>query len=393
MKINILVGARFQAAQLAKILLKSECDVRVYSSSPVSKWKLDKKYGKVVYFVPLFANIFTTVSKIPLPNFIKELSVSVFDFLTAILMRKSDVLHAWSSFGLISIKKAKKNGTIIFVEKSCPHPYFQYKLLNEEARYLGAPPIKHSNRFINRILEEFELADKIVVCSTYTLNSFLDNGISKDKLYNIALDSNFYPVRAYNKNYQKDGIVVGSVGGNVIRKGFIYLLQAWKELNIPNSKLLLKTSKQELMKIPKIWNLIKGDESIEIVGYVNDMEDFYGRLDLFVLPSIDEGFGMVVFEALACSLPIIITKNVGAGDFVTNGKEGYIIDIRSSQQIKEKIFNLNHDRSLIKTMSINAKITFDNYQTNDENYQNRVKRLYESCNLTNNKLVVREKLL
>jgi len=377
MKINILVGARFHAAQLAKILLKSEYDVRAYSSSPVSKWKLDKKYGKVVYFVPLFANIFTTVSKIPLPNFIKELSVSVFDFLTSILMRKSDVLHAWSSFGLISIKKAKKNGTIIFVEKSCPHPYFQYQLLSEEARYLEVPPIKHSNRFINRTLEEFELADKIVVCSTYTLNSFLDNGISKDKLYNVALDSNFYPVRVYNKNYQKDGMVVGSVGGNVIRKGFIYLLQAWKELNIPNSKLLLKTSKQELMKIPKIWDLIKADQSIEIVDYVNDMEDFYGRLDLFVLPSIDEGFGMVVFEALACSLPVIITKNVGAGDFIIDGKEGFVVDIRDSQQLKENILFLNDNRDVMKTMSINARSTFDTYQSINGNYKDKVLKLYE----------------
>ena len=131
------------------------------------------------------------------------------------------------------------------------------------------------------------------------------------------------------------------------------------------------------MKVPKIWELISGDDSIEIIGYLDDMEDFYERCDLFVLPSIDEGFGMVVFEALGCSLPVIITKNVGAGDFITDGEEGYVIDIRDAQQIKYKIEYLNANREVMKNMSIKAKETFGNYQTRDDNYENRVKRLYK----------------
>ena len=377
MKVNILVGTRFQAAQLAKILLKYKYNLRIYSSSPVSKWKLDSKYGKIIYFIPLFANIFTAITKISLPSFAMEFSVKIFDFFSSLYMRKSDILHVWSSFGLYSIKKAKKNGTIIFVEKSCPHPNFQNKLLDEEARFLEIERRVYSDSFTQRVIEEFELADKIVVCSTYTLNSFLDNGIKKEKLYNVALDANFTPKRSYDRNYNKDELIIGLVGGNILRKGFIYILQAWKELKIPNAKLLLKTSKNDLMQIPKIWDLVEGDDSIEIIGYLNDMEDFYERCDIFVLPSIDEGFGMVVFEALGCSLPVIITKNVGAGDFITDGKEGYIIDIRSPEQIKEKIEFLHNNRDIAKKMSINAKKLFDNYKIRDDNYENRVLKLYK----------------
>ena len=150
-------------------------------------------------------------------------------------------------------------------------------------------------------------------------------------------------------------------------------------MDIPNASLLLRTSKSELKKIPKIWNLIDGDNSIEIIEHLNDMEDFYEKCDLFVLPSIDEGFGMVVFEALACSLPVIVSTNVGAGDFINNGKEGFVVDTRNVQQIKDKIETLHSDRQLLQTMSAKAKETYDNYQTRNDNYEKRVKKLYSQC--------------
>lgn len=376
MRVNIIVGVRFQASQLAKILLKHKIDTHVYSSSPVSKWKLDEGDKYRVHFIPLFANIFTAITKLSLPSFIREFSVQVFDFLASILMRKSDIVHVWSSFGLYSMKKAKKNGSIVFVEKSCPHPIFQNKLLDEEALYLEIERKTYSDSFTKRAIKEFELADKIVVCSNYTLNTFLAEGISVDKLFNVALDANFVPKRTYNRNHNKKELVIGMVGGSIIRKGFIYLLQAWKLLETSNKKLLLKASKNDLMQVEKIWSLIEGDDTIEIIGYLDDMEDFYERCDLFVLPSIDEGFGMVVFEALGCSLPVIITKNVGAGDFITDSKEGFIIEIRNVEQIKEKIELLDEDRNLLKSMSLEAKKTFDDYKNRDDNYENRVLNLY-----------------
>ncbi len=378
MRINILTGTRFHSGLIVNIVSRNKNFINVYSSSPRSKWSfLHKNYVKL-HFVPLLSGIFSHLTKIASPVFFKELSTVLFDIVSSVIMRRCDILHSWSSYGLYSIKKARRNNSIIFVEKSCPHPFYQESLLKEEANLLGIKYHEHSEWFVNRVLKEFELADKVIVCSDYTLNSFLENNFPKDKLYNVALDANFTIKRSYDRNFYKDELIVGIAGGNILRKGFIYLLEAWAEMNLPNAKLLLKTSKLDLLKIPKIWSLIDGNDSIEIIGYLDDMEDFYERCDLFVLPSIDEGFGMVVFEALACSIPLIITKNVGAGDFITDGKEGYIVDIRNSQQIKDKIVYLNANRDVMTKMSINARTAFDNYQNRVDNYQNRVESLYKS---------------
>ncbi len=376
MRVNILTGTRFQAGLVINILSNMKTSVNIYSSSPASKWNFANPKYVSLHFVPLFSAIFSYLTKINSPMWFKEISSVLFDFFASFMMEKCDVLHAWSSFGLHSIKKAKKQNTIVFVEKSCPHPYHQEALLKEEAHKLGIKYRGHSKWFLNRTLKEFEIADKVIVCSLYTLNSFLENGFPKEKLYNVALDSSFEPKEKHRRNFNNKEFFVGIAGSNTLRKGFIYLLKAWKELDMPNAKLLLRTPMQELKKIPKIWDLIDGDASIEIIEHVNDMEEFYQKCDLFVLPSIDEGFGMVVFEALACSLPVIITTNVGAGEFITNGKEGYIVDIRNAQQIKDKIEYLNKNRQILKTMSSEAKKTFKIYQMRKDNYSRRVENLY-----------------
>ena len=64
------------------------------------------------------------------------------------------------------------------------------------------------------------------------------------------------------------------------------------------------------------------------------------------------------------------------GDFVDDGKQGYIIDIRDSDAIVEKIEHMSKNPELLKLMSESSKATFMDYQTKEDNYRARVKRLY-----------------
>ena len=64
---------------------------------------------------------------------------------------------------------------------------------------------------------------------------------------------------------------------------------------------------------------------------------YYSLADVMVLPSITEGFGYVIGEAMACGCPVIATENTGGPDFFTDGVEGFIVPIRSPQAIAEKL--------------------------------------------------------
>ena len=83
--------------------------------------------------------------------------------------------------------------------------------------------------------------------------------------------------------------------------------------------------------------------------------------DIFVMPSLCESFGKVILEAMASGLPVIATTNTGARDVVKDGKHGFIIPIRDSKAIKDKIQYFYDNPSEIKRMGKNARKVAENY--------------------------------
>ena len=79
------------------------------------------------------------------------------------------------------------------------------------------------------------------------------------------------------------------------------------------------------------------------------------RHDVLVLPSLFEGFALVIFEAMSQGLPVIITPTTGGGDIVTDSKEGFIVPIRSSGAITQKLELLITDSNLLTDMSMAAQ--------------------------------------
>jgi len=79
--------------------------------------------------------------------------------------------------------------------------------------------------------------------------------------------------------------------------------------------------------------------------------------DVFVLPSLHEGFALVLLEAMSQGLPLIATSNTGIGDILTDEREGFLIPIRSADAIVEKLEQLIRNRELLAEMSAAAKRT------------------------------------
>jgi len=378
MKINILVGARFQAKLLANFFQKNYIDCTIYTSSPPKNWQEASLSGtKIIRFIPLFFKIIFKILKLRPSRKFREFDAILFDRLSSFFMRESDVLHGWATFSLYSAKKYKKKGKYFVLERACPHVLYQEELLSQEAEILSTVYDKTSQDFVSRAIEEYTLADKIIVPSMYSYDSFIERGVPEKKLEIVRLDANFFPKNIDSKMQKKANFVVGTIGGNVLRKGFLYLVDAWQSLELKDAKLLLKTSVKELKNVPKIWDKIKDDDSIEIVGYFKNIEDFYKQCDVFCLSSIDDGFGMVVFEALACAKPVIATKNVGASEMLLEGKTGFILENRDTVAIARSIKIFYDDRGLIKTMGANALEYYKQYQQGDNNYESQMMKIYK----------------
>jgi alpha-maltose-1-phosphate synthase len=79
--------------------------------------------------------------------------------------------------------------------------------------------------------------------------------------------------------------------------------------------------------------------------------------DVLVLPSIAEGFGLVITEALSRGLPVITTPNTGGPELMTDGRDGFIVPIRAPDAIADRLTRLAEDRDLLAAMSQAALAT------------------------------------
>ena len=183
----------------------------------------------------------------------------------------------------------------------------------------------------------------------------MNYGVSKRKLrlapYGVNLEK-FHPCGSP----PLDEFRVVFVGGACIRKGIRYLLESFWKLKHPRKHLTLAgTVSNEVLK-----NLtpLQHDANITILGHVPQAEikKLLSVSHVMVLASIEEGLACVQAQALACGCPIIASQHTGAdGDiFFEHGKEGFIVPIRNSEAIAERLQMLADCPDVRSAMSENA---------------------------------------
>lgn len=373
MRVNVLPGTRFHSTQLIEKLGALNCDVKVYSSSPKKNFKTRASFS--YQFVPQLAVILERLFKMDLAPL--ELGQNkLYDHLCRILMRDSDVLHGWAGLSLLSGMRAKRHGGIYILERSCPHVLFQEELIASESEKLKVAYQPKPKWWIERSLREYEEADYIITPSDYTRNTLLKRGISEKKIRKIPLDR-IIPVKIPNQKFQKPQLTFGTIVGNPLRKGLIYLLEAWEKLNLPNSKLIIKMNPVLLDHFPVLQELIRCQSSIEVRGFYPNISDFYHECDVFVLPSVDDGFGLVVTEALAHGLPCIATDHVGAVENFKGKSFLRVVRAGDSSDLGVAIQNFYENREELSMLRESLIKYFHQVSLTQTGYEQGIEDLYQ----------------
>jgi glycosyltransferase involved in cell wall biosynthesis len=239
-----------------------------------------------------------------------ERKVEIFDdWIAASLAKKTPgILHSWNGNSYKTFKKLKGLGWRLCVERSCPHNQFQYELLLEEGKALGIPHVENM-RMLDRAIEELHLADVIIAPSSYSASSYKEPELIQKVRIN-PLGSN---IKYQERQSKTAGFKVLMVGNNFLRKGTHYLVEAFKLIDDPEAELWIRGD------VPEAYRKRIQDPRVTIIPPVlpNRLKKIFQAADVFVQPSIDEGFGMTVLEALGYGLPLVITENVGARDVLS----------------------------------------------------------------------------
>lgn len=370
MRVTIVVGGRFHAFDLAKQLLKRGYLERLITSYPkfeVTKHGIPRNKTSSIFIKEVLQRSWQK-----LPRFARDLYnpqhfINVlFDKLASRNVSKSDIFVGWASKSLYSLRRARKQGAIIVIEQGSAHIEYQTKILREEYEKFGLKFETTHPKTTEKVLKEFEEADYISIPSLFVKRTFLEKGIPEKKLIHVPYGVDLTSFKQIPK--EDDVFRVVFAGGITLQKGAHYLLRAFTELNLPKSELVFIGGLSDEMK--PFFKKYEGHYNY--LGHLPQSELYkhYSQGSVFVLPSIQDGFGMVIIQAMACGLPVIATENTGGPDIIEDGKNGFVIPIRDVGELKEKLTFLYENPENRKQMGQSAKkrvssgFTWDNYGKN-----------------------------
>jgi glycosyltransferase involved in cell wall biosynthesis len=212
-----------------------------------------------------------------------------------------------------------------------------------------------------RFIEEYELADLVVVLSEKAAGTFRDRNFPEHKLFYLPRGVDVDRFKPGQRPAKFRAIFSGAL---IERKGIHHLLEAWHRLNLKDAELWLVGSVHEEAKphLKKFWR-----DNIKTVGFVRDPETYLNQGTVYVFPSQWEGSAKVVYEAAACGLAEITTRE--AGDVVRDGLEGIIVQPGDVDAIAEALQHLYEHPEIAERMGAAARkrvvenFTWDHFRT------------------------------
>jgi glycosyltransferase involved in cell wall biosynthesis len=198
--------------------------------------------------------------------------------------------------------------------------------------------------------EELSLASVVIVASTFARRSLDDAGCGQPTVHVIPYGA---PTPRVVRSDAAGGgkLRVLYVGGLNQRKGISYLIRALGMLrNAVDVTLIGMKPKQSCEALESALRRHRWIPTLSHKGVLGEM----ARHDVLVLPSLFEGFGLVLLEAMSQGIPVIATPHTGAPDFVSEGRDGFVVPIRSAEAIAEKLDRLAGDRELLSEMKAAA---------------------------------------
>jgi len=267
-------------------------------------------------------------------------------------INEADLFLFYNGSGLATCEYAKKKGKLTVVEVVNSHVEYQEELLRTEFEKLNLPWLPFHKKEKERRLKEYATADYILLPSEFVKQSFLAKGFPDEKLIKVPYGFSIPSKESPFINKEDDTFTVLYVGSVSVRKGIRYLIEAFKMLEVADKKLIIVGPRAQISGVDDV----KITEDIIFTGVLKGdaLEAVYQSADVFCLPTIEDGYGLVLGEALSYGLPLIATINSGGPDLISEGEDGFIVPIRDAGAISDKLKLLSTDRELLKKMKLTA---------------------------------------
>src|SRR5438094_4332154 len=279
-----------------------------------------------------------------------------------------DLFHSWSGDCLRTLQVARRNHIPSVLEIPTWHrDGGKEKIVHAKGAVLpgetAAFPKWRARLLLNRkrFIKEYESADLLLVLSEKAAKTFRVRGFPDEKLFYLPRGVD---IERFKPGKRPDKFRAVFAGALIKRKGIQHLLEAWQRLNLKDAELWLIGFVHEEAKpyLKQFWR-----DNIRVVGFVPYPENYLSQGTVHVFPSQWEGSAKVTYEAAACALPQITTRE--AGDVVRDGIEGIIVKPADISAIAGALEHLYQHPEIVQEMGAAARrrvvenFTWDHFRT------------------------------
>jgi glycosyltransferase involved in cell wall biosynthesis len=264
--------------------------------------------------------------------------------------------YVFTQVGLEVLRWARQNSVPSVLESPNGHiRNFREVYEVETARWCGAKFRGHPNaEMVERVEEEYELADRIRVSSEWSKRSLVKGGVAPAKIHVLQQPVDLEMYRPSIKSHSIDSpLRICFVGSLDLRKGFVYLLQAMKLVG-PERVSLEIVGATGTRCCAQLFE--KERRGLRIKAAPGDPLPAYHRAEVFVLPTLEDGSPFAVAEAMACGLPVIVTDTCGSAEWVTQDCTGWVVPARQPKAIAEALETAMRGRQDLKSMGELARL-------------------------------------
>ena len=269
--------------------------------------------------------------------------------------QRQSLLLSYSYYGFHAFS-AHRGPNVLF--QLHPHPASVRRILSEELAAhpecraslskeweLSLPP-----EDFGRLVAETGMASHWLAASSFTRSTLVENGIPHESIDVIPYGvdtTRFCPKTEPARRLSGQPLKLLFVGSINQRKGIKYLLDAMRLLGGSNVEL---TVCGRVVDGLELFSSTGSRVHVRPSVTFPELLEAYRTADLFVLPSVVEGFAQVLLEALACGLPILSTTHTAAPDLITSGVEGWVVEPRRPDLLAERIESAIRNRGMLGDM-------------------------------------------
>lgn len=264
-----------------------------------------------------------------------------------------DIIHAWPLGALETLRTAKRLGIPTVLERCNAHTGFAMEVVQQECDRLGVTlPPDHEHAYnaekLHKEEAEYRLATQLLCPCDFVVKTFIDKGYPKEQLarHTYGYDETvYYPDR--EQRDRKRGLTMLFVGVCAVRKGVHYALEAWLKSPASNEGTFLIAGEFLPEYEQKLAPMLK-HPSVKVLGHRNDVPKLMRESDILVLPSIEEGFGLVIAEAMGSGCVPLASE--ACTEICSHMKTGLMHKVGDVEALTQHITQLHEDRALLERL-------------------------------------------